>query len=319
MATTTSDALRAELVTDRARAAARAGDLDAALRLLRDLDTADAAGPAALDLLARVHAQRGELKESDACWARVQERTDDPAAAEAAAAGRRTVAAIVEGRSPRHPRLRPARIAAVAVPLSVVLAGGLAFVAVDRDDGTSTPDTAQAAAAQLRQRTQQAEALRQRLQAIQEREAKAAAQRGRVLDDAQRRLTMPGVRLHRDGDGLRVVFTKGLFAPNAYELTSSKGRLLDRLGKRLERLPRRDVAVTVVGHAVPDPNGRARGGSAIALTRAQMAAYRLAAASHRPLTAFTIVTADQRDGPHSDDARNRTVTLLITSPARGSE
>ncbi|MGH3242437.1 MAG: hypothetical protein ACRDNL_18820, partial [Spirillospora sp.] len=73
MTTTASDALRAELTMDRARSAARAGDLDTALRLLSELDNAKAAGPAALDLLARVHAQRGEYKEADACWARVAE------------------------------------------------------------------------------------------------------------------------------------------------------------------------------------------------------------------------------------------------------
>jgi hypothetical protein len=31
-----------------------------------------------------------------------------------------------------------------------------------------------------------------------------------------------------------------------------------------------------------------------------------------PLTAFTTVSADQRDAPYAEPARNRTVTVVIT-------
>ncbi|WP_219466465.1 hypothetical protein, partial [Nonomuraea rhizosphaerae] len=59
------------------------------------------------------------------------------------------------------------------------------------------------------------------------------------------------------------------------------------------------------------PGGPAEGGSPVALARAQAAARALAAAGGRPLTAFTLTTADQRDAPYRDDARNRTITLRI--------
>jgi hypothetical protein len=71
--------------------------------------------------------------------------------------------------------------------------------------------------------------------------------------------------------------------------------------------------VTVVGHVVAVPGGRIRGGSWVALARAQVVAARLAAESGLPLTSFTLRSADQTDGPHPWAARNRTVTLLIAA------
>ncbi|MDQ3402537.1 MAG: hypothetical protein M3548_03970, partial [Actinomycetota bacterium] len=61
-------ALAAELGLAEAADAARAGDYLAALRVLAQLDQDD---PARLDLLARVHAQRGDLDAADETWARL--------------------------------------------------------------------------------------------------------------------------------------------------------------------------------------------------------------------------------------------------------
>ena len=66
------------------------------------------------------------------------------------------------------------------------------------------------------------------------------------------------------------------------------------------------------------PGGRTSGGSSVAHGRALRAAQQLADGSGLPLTAFTLVSADQADGPFPDAARNRTVSLLVTpaDPAR---
>jgi hypothetical protein len=64
--------------------------------------------------------------------------------------------------------------------------------------------------------------------------------------------------------------------------------------------------------AVAVPSGPATGGSVIALERAEVAAQHLAGAAGLPLTAFLLATADQARQPFPDDARNRTVTLVIT-------
>ncbi|MFB7701694.1 hypothetical protein ACFC0H_07320, partial [Streptomyces niveus] len=105
-------ALHLQLAVSRAHSAARAGDLDLAARLLDELGELDGPGEpgepggvgratvvAALNLRAKVHAQRGELPEADACWSRVEALApDDPDAA----AGRRRLAEIGAGR--RHAR-----------------------------------------------------------------------------------------------------------------------------------------------------------------------------------------------------------------------
>ncbi|WP_279581233.1 tetratricopeptide repeat protein [Fodinicola feengrottensis] len=80
----TSD-LATVLVVDRARTAAYAGDLDEAERILATL--APDATDEALDLRARVYAQRGDFAEADAWWARIPESPG-------AVAGRPLIAAI---------------------------------------------------------------------------------------------------------------------------------------------------------------------------------------------------------------------------------
>ncbi|HEX8343866.1 MAG TPA: hypothetical protein VF657_03870, partial [Actinoplanes sp.] len=106
--------LLTELAVDQIRATARAGDLEAAVRAL---DTADAADhPAALDLLARVHAQRGEWAEADRCWSRVQAVSP---AHSAAAAGRRTVDEILAHRRRPQPWWGPGRVAVATGLLGV--------------------------------------------------------------------------------------------------------------------------------------------------------------------------------------------------------
>ncbi|MFI6498923.1 hypothetical protein [Nonomuraea typhae] len=314
MSLTKPDALRAvrtEITIDWARASARSGDLDEALRLLRELDAGGEADAAALDLLARVHAQRGEFAEADACWSRLQDGTGVSGVTGvfggAAEAGRRTIADITAGRRPALAPWRPARSALAGVSLVAVLAAG-AVIAISAVTGPSAPADAGGPAAPPSWQATVTDAPERRIRAARD------ERRAKALDRAKRRLAIPGVRVRQDGGSLRVTFVNGLFLPDGTRPVPSRRALLGRIG---ERLPGRGMAITVIGHAVAVPGGPAKGGSAVALARAQAVAQELAAAGRLPLTAFTLATADQREGPYRDDARNRTVTIRITPRGTG--
>lgn len=301
--------LTTALIVEQARGAARAGDLDEAVFLLAGLND-----PAADDLLARVHAQRGDLAGADACWRSVQ--AADPAHP-GAAAGRRIVEEIREGRRPDRPRLRPVPVAAATAIAAGLVAAGLVAaglvaagltVLTGRDDGarpvaapaviTSAPSP------ELLDQTRRADALQQRLDAAE------AARRATTAAVAalQRRLTaVAGTDVRSRAADVQVVFDDGLFS-GGDRLTGAGAAALTRVGRALRGTHPR---ITVVGHVVAVPGGRTRGGSRVALARAEIAAARLASASGLPLTAFTLVSADQRQGPHDTAAGNRTVSLLV--------
>ena len=281
----------ARLTLHRAREAARAGDLALAAQLLTDLDSV-----AALDLKARVHAQRGEFAEADRCWAGVQEQDADNADA---AAGRKTVGKILAGRRLARPLITAGRVTVVtSTVVCVLLAGGAAWLVV-----RTPPPVANAVQQQSR-----ADSLQQRLDAADAARAAAADRRLRDLNAIAAKLTMPGVVARRRADDVQILFDTGLF-PNDVEISSSGAALLAEVGRRLAGL---DVQTTVVGHSVALPGGPASGGSAIALERAEVAAQHLASSTGLPLTAFLLATGDQAQQPFPDAARNRTVTLVIS-------
>jgi flagellar motor protein MotB len=263
-------ALEALLAVERARTAARAGDLAAALTLLEGLESADA-----LDLRARVHAQRGEVAAADACWARVQElRPGD----RGAAAGRR---ALVRTR-----RVRPVWVATAALTLAIA---GAAYV-VTRD----TPPVVTAGPAP---------------RPTDAREAAPQPSAPDPLDRLTAALSdLPGIRVEQRAGDVRLLFTEGLF-PSGTRLSPQGADRLAAVGRALAEL---DADITVVGHSVVVPGGRPSGGSPMALARAQVAAQHLAEAGGRPLTAFALRTGDQREAPLPDPADNRTVSLLLT-------
>jgi hypothetical protein len=292
-------AMGLHLTLSQARAAARAGELDRAVRLLDGLGAEDASTAAALDLRARVHAQRGELAEADACWARVLVLAPgDPDAA----AGRRTVERITSGRR-SVPRAGRVAVAAVAV-VGTALAGGAAWLLSGPDSGAHRPSPA---AVRLREQTRRADALQQRLDDLRSDGRAAAARHDRRLDGIARRLAVPGVRVRRHAGGVEVLFDTGLF-PHDLVISREGAALLERVGGRLAGL---DAATTVVGHTVTVPGGPAAGGSPVALARAQVATRYLAQGGGLPLTAFTLATGDQRREPFPDRPRNRTVTLTV--------
>ncbi|MBE1593330.1 hypothetical protein ACFPOI_21940 [Nonomuraea angiospora] len=321
-----SDTLRAQLTVNRARSAARAGDLATATRLLEALDvpdtadtvsTAGDAAVAVLDLRARLHAQRGELAKADQCWAAVQALSpDDPGAA----AGRRTIEAINAGRRRKRPLVHTGwlGVAAAAVAAVVLTAGIVVLVPGGQatrpggGEAAATSATGEASGAEeARRRLAALEAERaaagERRAAAEARRAEETARRKREVAAIARRLTMPGVLVHRHPQYVRVRFGTGLF-PVDDKVSVAGAELLKGLGRRMAGM---DAEITVVGHAVAVPGGRARDGSVLALARAVVAAAHLAEGGDLPRTSFKLVSGDQRAQPFRDDRRNRTVTLLI--------
>ncbi|MFJ8464320.1 tetratricopeptide repeat protein [Streptomyces swartbergensis] len=302
-----SAALDVVLLVSRARGLARAGELDSALRLLRQAEGTDLGGHRdVLDLRARVHAQRGETAEAAQCWQRVLAGHPQDAEARAGLArlGRTGPVAALG----RH-RARTALVAAACV-VTAVVAG---VVTTLDGPGTARADTDRAAGRQSpggqdkpggRNPGDGATGASGAEGAGQDKDPAAARRSAALAHD----LRAPGLRVTVRGDAVEVVFAQGLFSEGA-QLTPAGARQLALLG---ERLGGRHLAVTVHGHAATVPGAPRSGGSVIALWRALVAARELGAASGEPLTAFTTDSADQRDAPHPDPARNRTVTLVIS-------
>ncbi|MER7403689.1 tetratricopeptide repeat protein [Streptomyces sp. NPDC000070] len=285
------------LLVSRARALARAGELGGALRLLREAEgTEPGEHRDVLDLRARVHAQRGETAEAAQCWQRVLAgHPEDPAARAGLARLGRTGPVAALG---RH-RTRTALVAAACL-VTAVVTGVVTTVDGPR---TARADTDRAVGRQ-KPGGQENPGVGATAGPDGAKDQAAARRAAALAHD----LRAPGLRVTVHGESVEVAFTQGLFSEGA-QLTPAGARQLARLG---ERLGGRHQAVTVHGHAATVPGAPRSGGSVVALWRALVAARELSAASGEPLTAFTTDSADQRDAPYPDPARNRTVTLVIS-------
>lgn len=266
---------------DRAQAAdlARAGDHEAARLILEDLGR----DPSTLDLLARVHAQRGDLAAASAAWDEVL--AVDPAHA-SALAGTRLIAAITEGKR----RARPVPLAAAGGALAVVTVAVAAVLLSTSAPPTRSPLPPHPDSPATQQATRQAVV---------------------TPDPAlMASLAGPDVRLEPAGTGVRVVFLHGMFLPDSTSLTAAGRRQLEQWGQLLRG---KEVRVTVFGHGVTVPGGPVAGGSATAVARAAAAVEVLATAGEQPATAFVLRSAEQSDAPHADadPGLNRTVTLQV--------
>ncbi|MFJ6820260.1 hypothetical protein ACIQRJ_07560 [Streptomyces niveus] len=322
-------ALHLQLAVSRAHSAARTGDLDLAARLLDELGELDGPGEAggvgratavaALNLRAKVHAQRGELPEADACWSRVEALApDDPDAA----AGRRTLAKIAAGRRHARPVVHTGRVAVIAGALAATVVGvaliGGAVKLIDGGEGGGSGAVAEAdnGSERLSEESRRADEFKARLAAIEGDRAADAEQRDSALDEVAKSLAMPGVEIRRHAGDVQLVFRTGVF-PYDSVIGPEGAEALTEIGRRLADLSAgTPVETTVVGHSVAVPGGAPSGGSVVALNRARVAAQYLAQDSDLRLTDFRLVSADQRRGPFPATAanapRNRTVTLLIT-------
>ncbi|WNV85580.1 hypothetical protein [Umezawaea sp. Da 62-37] len=297
--TSVADDLTIELGMAEAAEHARRGDYPAALAALGGLESARA-----LDLTARIHAQRGDLDAADAEWARVLALVPDDADA---VAGRNLIAEIKAGK--RH---RPAfvRDATAAVVVVLLVAGAVVW-----SPSAGTPPAPVAAAPPAPSALP--DGVRERLDALEARSA-AVTEQERTLDAAldavAAGLAAPGVQVERRAGDVRVVFDDGLFLPDGARFTADGRRALREWAGKLSGKP---VRVTVVGHGVPLADGPAHGGSAVALSRAAAAVAVLVEGSGTPLTAFAVTSADQSEVPHrtadaAAQSRNRTVSLLVT-------
>lgn len=304
--------VRRQVALGRAAESARQGELGAAAALLVELDEAGEASPEVLDLLARIRAQQKRWDEADALWARVQETApDDPAAA----AGRRTVAAIRGHRRAARPVLPIlAGATAIVVVAGLVVAGiaGGVVALGDSDEPTAQPVGLQSTPGPTSVPTsgaqERAAELARQLAALEAQRRAAAAAMASKLDVIQRRVAGPGVMVQRQPNAVRVVFTEGVFTAGT-DLSPSGHTALDALGKRLPGLK---ATMTVTGYSVVVPGGSGSGGSQTALLRARAATQELSAASGLPLTAFTMQSGDQAHPPYRTDAQNRTVTITLT-------
>lgn len=298
--------LQRQLALGRAAESARRGDLDGAVALLVELDEAGDATPEVLDLLARIRAQQKKWSEADGYWSRVQETApEDPSAA----AGRKTVAAILAHHRASRPVL-PLLGAVAGVAVVAVLVGGIAVLGghdqpvaqpTQEVQPTSTPSvdtSAQEEAAELARKLAAVEA---------ERQASAAAVANK-LELIQRKVAGPGVVVQQQSGSVRVLFAEGLFSAGT-DFGPDRQDALVAMGKRLPGL---DAAITVTGYSVVVPGSSTSGGSRTALLRARTATQELSAASGLPLTAFAMQSGDQGRPPFRNAAQNRTVTLTLT-------
>ncbi|SDK01001.1 hypothetical protein SAMN04488074_10420 [Lentzea albidocapillata subsp. violacea] len=266
---------------DLARAAdlARAGEYDAAVRILDDLGR----DPDTLDLLARIHAQRGDFAAAATAWSEVL--AQEPANP-SALAGTKLVTAITEGKR----RARPLPLAAAGSAAVVVAA--LAGVLVAQQTPAPPPQAAVAPAPAT--------------QPV----AVTPDPRKAALRSLMTELAGAHVRLEQHDDGVHVVFQQGMFLPDSTELSPEGRGQLERWGSLLRG---KEVQVTVFGHGVVVPGGPTTGGSATALARAAAAIEVLGDVGEQPATAFAAQSADQAEAPHAggDPALNRTVSVLV--------
>jgi type VI secretion system protein ImpK len=291
--------LRQQVAVTRATELARSGDLDSAAALLTDLSE-----PAALDLLARIRAQQKRWAEADALWAQVQKTAPDDAAA---AAGRKTVAAIRKHRRAARPVLP---IVGAVVLVGAVVAGGLFAVGRGTDAPAAEPVVQPTSATPTVDNgaEQRAAELARRLAEMEAQRRASAAALAAELATLQQQAAAPGVQAQRGTSVVRVVFLDGVFTAGT-DLSPSGQAALDALGKRL---PGMKASITVTGFSVVVPGGSSSGGSRTALLRARVATQQLSTASGLPLTAFTMQSGDQAHPPYRTDAKNRTVTVTLT-------
>ncbi|GAB2713622.1 tetratricopeptide repeat protein [Nocardia thraciensis] len=279
--TTAHAVVNLRLTINRAAATARDGDLDHAAQLLDGLDDHAAADVTVLDLRARIHAQNGDLAAADRCWARVLNTAPDHAPART---GRALISRITQGRKSIRPRVQP-RPAIAAVTVAIVAAAGAWVLTADGPTQTRAVSAALAPAPDLA----------------------PGSRTDHDLDTIIAATTLAGVTPHRRGGDVEAILDAGAFESDT-AITTTAANLLTEIGSRTAALP---VSITVTGHTVAVAGGPQTGGSTVAWERAAVAATYLAQGSGRPLTAFTLTSADQRDAPHPDPARNRTVTVLL--------
>lgn len=300
------DAARA--TADAARLA-RAGYYDSARRALDEFAGPDSTEVDVLDLLARVHAQQGDLVAADKAWAHVERLDPDHTGARA---GRRR---IRETWSAGRSRLGHRAGAALA---ALLLAGGgvaAGWSLAPRPVSAEPPRNGEVLA-ELAGLHGQVTDLREEIGDLRADGAHAAES----LRSIRAALDDPRWTVRSDGGALAVTFREAVFLAGGAEMSDDGRAALADVGDRLGRagVPS-DLDVTVVGHTsdtAPVQGGPYADNAAVGLARALAAAEVVAGGAALPLSAVDVATSGDvaPPFPNTDEAgrtRNQTVTLTI--------
>lgn len=294
-----------------ARAAdlARSGEFTEAQDVLRELGGRDSADPAVLDLLARIHAQRGELFDADECWALALRLDADFAPARA---GRRRIAALMA----RRLRPRGGRVVLVVALVAVAVAGGgvaVRLLPVQRPG----PDPVVLAELDEVQRGQRAQA--ERLDGMDDRLGQTALRQQRVLDNLRAALAgNPALITRVDGGAVVVAFPTGVFSTGV-QFSEAGSAALSDLAQRLRPFAG-DVTITVVGHTEDAQVSSSTGyttNAELGTARATLAAERMSEASGLLSATFSLSSSGAANPPFTNAttegrAQNRTVTVVVS-------
>ncbi|MEV4364509.1 OmpA family protein [Nonomuraea sp. NPDC049625] len=283
-----------ELVLAQARTLARSGRHGEAVELLEDLQ--EKPSVTVLDLLARIHAQQGDLDRADQCWAEAERLA--PGGAEIAA-GRRRIAAM------RPAARRRGLGKGLLATCTVLVTGAVLVLLVDIRLETAGLRMSQQPAALPTGREVAAPPTVVTI---------SPPEKPDVL--ARMRLDVPGIRVRRSPGEISIVFEEALFSQGT-ELTRRGQAVLDGLGGRL-RPYANEIDVAVVGHTDRDallPGGEYVSNTDLGLARATYVREILRTTSRIPTTRFALSSLGGVMPPYRDDARNRTVTLRISGAA----
>ncbi|MEU4362042.1 OmpA family protein [Promicromonospora sp. NPDC023987] len=298
---------------------ARAGRYDAARRLLDTLGGRDSDDVEVLDLLARVHAQLGDLAHADACWARVEHLDPEHAGARD---GRRRIRETWAGK-------RSGGDAAVgAVAACLLLAGGGAAAGWALAPGPTSDQRADPAVAQeltrLRQEIGEIRALAPSDEAGSSQQTadgaapdSAASGNRAQLRDVRDALEDPRWATTLDTRSVLVTFDGPVFLAGGAETSDRGADALTGLAELLGDAA--DIDVTVVGHTsdtAPVPGGPYASNAEVGLARALAAAQVLSSGSGIPLSAVDVASAGDVDPPYpntneTNRTRNQTVTVAV--------
>lgn len=284
---------------------ARGGRYDTARTLLAPLTRLDSTDVDALDLLARIHAQEGDLIAADTAWRRVLVLDPDH---KAARAGRSRIHTTWSS-TPLHRGIpRPIGVAVAAVALvgagaTTYWLGGLGadpgssgnpdITALEKQTSTISDEVDELAAASQKE----------------EQEPAAAARLEKSLEDPRWKV--------RTAEGhTTLIFHKPVFESGSAVLSAGGAAVLGAVAEELRGLADGSV-VTVTGHAGAPASGGAPTGNhsaTLGLARALAAADTLTGHGLADDLVRTR-TAGDLDTPYpATDDRNQTVTVEVTLP-----
>jgi outer membrane protein OmpA-like peptidoglycan-associated protein len=285
---------------------ARSGEYAEAEKVLRELGGKSSTDPAVLDLLARIHAQRGELFDADECWALALRLDADFVPART---GRKRIATLVSGRL--RPRTGRVALAAALVAAAIGAAGVTGGLLMgDRSDPAMLAELDDIQDGQREQAD--------RLDDLDDRLDQPVLRQQRVLDNLHTALAgNPALVAGADAGAVVVTFSNGVFRTGARLSeagTTALADLVRRLGPSVA-----DVTITVVGHTEDARVSRNSGyttNAELGLARATVAAERMSEASGLPLSTFLLSSSGAANPPFPNTtarsrAQNRTVTVVV--------